>query len=118
MERRTVFSWLFAGALFVLCGFLGVLQYRWLGEVSVAERELFQHLFQTPESRALRHAFFAERAASKVPGVPDDTPARPLKLAAVPLPFTQPKFRGLPAKVVTTPVGVTFRIVELTASAT
>ncbi|HET9596438.1 MAG TPA: enoyl-CoA hydratase-related protein, partial [Anaeromyxobacteraceae bacterium] len=47
------------------------------------ERELFLHLVQTPESRALRHAFFAERAASKIPDVPEDTPARPVKLAAV-----------------------------------
>ena len=47
------------------------------------ERELFLQLFQTPESRALRHAFFAERAASKIPDVPEDTPARPVKLAAV-----------------------------------
>ena len=47
------------------------------------ERRLFLELVQTPESRALRHAFFAERAASKIPGVPDNTPARPIKSAAV-----------------------------------
>jgi 3-hydroxyacyl-CoA dehydrogenase len=47
------------------------------------ERELFLHLVQTPESRALRHAFFAERAASKIPDVPEETPARPVRLAAV-----------------------------------
>jgi signal transduction histidine kinase len=29
-------SWLFMGALFVLCGVLGVLQYQWIGEFSVA----------------------------------------------------------------------------------
>ena len=34
---------------------------------------------QTPESRALRHAFFAERAAAKIPDVPDDTPLRAIK---------------------------------------
>ncbi len=33
------------------------------------ERELFVQLAQTPESRALRHAFFAERAAAKIPDV-------------------------------------------------
>ena len=33
------------------------------------ERELFTQLVLTPESRALRHAFFAERAATKVPGI-------------------------------------------------
>src|SRR5258706_366601 len=47
------------------------------------ERELFLKLVQTPESRALRHAFFAERAASKIPDVPDDTPLRAIKKAAV-----------------------------------
>jgi len=47
------------------------------------ERELFLHLVQTPESRALRHAFFAERAASKIPDVPEDTPTRPIACAAV-----------------------------------
>src|SRR5690606_8630782 len=34
-------------------------------------------------SRALRHAFFAERAASRIPGVPEDTPVRPVKEVAV-----------------------------------
>ncbi|HEY6105259.1 MAG TPA: 3-hydroxyacyl-CoA dehydrogenase NAD-binding domain-containing protein, partial [Anaeromyxobacteraceae bacterium] len=41
------------------------------------------HLVQTPESRALRHAFFAERAAAKIPDVPEDTAARSVKSAAV-----------------------------------
>jgi 3-hydroxyacyl-CoA dehydrogenase len=47
------------------------------------ERERFLHLAQTPESKALRHAFFAERAASKIPDVPADTPTRTIALAAV-----------------------------------
>jgi len=47
------------------------------------ERELFQQLMQTTESKALRHAFFAERAASKIPGLPENTPVRPLRTAAV-----------------------------------
>ncbi len=47
------------------------------------ELELFKGLMQTPESRALRHFFMAERAASKIPDVPDDTPIRPIKSAAV-----------------------------------
>jgi 3-hydroxyacyl-CoA dehydrogenase len=47
------------------------------------ERELFMELVQTPESKALRHSFFAERAASKVPDVPEDTPKREIKSAAV-----------------------------------
>jgi 3-hydroxyacyl-CoA dehydrogenase len=47
------------------------------------ERELFLQLVQTSESKALRHAFFAEREASKIPGVPENTPTRPIRSAAV-----------------------------------
>ncbi|MHA7598596.1 3-hydroxyacyl-CoA dehydrogenase NAD-binding domain-containing protein [Alicycliphilus sp. T452] len=47
------------------------------------ERELFLSLMWTPESRALRHLFFAERAASKIPDVPADTPRRDIKSVAV-----------------------------------
>ncbi len=47
------------------------------------ERELFIELVQTTESKALCHAFFGERAASKIPDVPDTTPTRPIKSAAV-----------------------------------
>jgi 3-hydroxyacyl-CoA dehydrogenase len=47
------------------------------------ERELFLALVQTSESRALRHAFFAERAATKIPGVDDKTPARKIERVAV-----------------------------------
>jgi 3-hydroxyacyl-CoA dehydrogenase len=47
------------------------------------ERERFLHLIQTTESKALRHAFFAERVASKVPDVPADTPTRAIKQAAI-----------------------------------
>ncbi len=36
------------------------------------ERELFLGLMQTPESRALRHVFAAERAASKIADAPPD----------------------------------------------
>ncbi|MBC8023255.1 MAG: enoyl-CoA hydratase/isomerase family protein, partial [Burkholderiales bacterium] len=47
------------------------------------ERELFVQLMQGPESQALRHAFFAERAAAKIPDVPEDTPRRNLARVAV-----------------------------------
>ncbi|MGZ2745146.1 3-hydroxyacyl-CoA dehydrogenase NAD-binding domain-containing protein [Burkholderia stagnalis] len=50
---------------------------------SVAEREGFVALMMTPESRALRHAFFGERAASKIPDVPADTPVREIRQVAV-----------------------------------
>src|SRR6476660_4924591 len=38
-RRRTALSWLLVAGLFVLCGVLGVLQYRWIGEVSIAARD-------------------------------------------------------------------------------
>ena len=47
------------------------------------EREGFMYLVNTPESRALRHAFFGERAASKIPDVPSDTPTRKIEKVAV-----------------------------------
>src|SRR4051812_4877413 len=47
------------------------------------ERERFAYLVNTTESAALRHAFFAERQTTKIPDVPEDTPARPIKSAAV-----------------------------------
>ncbi|HEV8500533.1 MAG TPA: 3-hydroxyacyl-CoA dehydrogenase NAD-binding domain-containing protein [Casimicrobiaceae bacterium] len=47
------------------------------------ERSLFLELVQTPESKALRHAFFAERAAARIPGIPDGTPARKIERMAV-----------------------------------
>jgi 3-hydroxyacyl-CoA dehydrogenase len=47
------------------------------------EREQFAFLVQTTESKALRHFFFGERAASKITDVPDDTPTRPIKSAAI-----------------------------------
>ena len=47
------------------------------------ERERFEFLVATTESKSLRHAFFAERAANKIKDVPEDTPTREIKSAAV-----------------------------------
>jgi 3-hydroxyacyl-CoA dehydrogenase len=47
------------------------------------ERELFINLMWTPESRALRHLFMAERAASKITDVPADTPQRSIQSIAI-----------------------------------
>jgi 3-hydroxyacyl-CoA dehydrogenase len=47
------------------------------------ERELFLALMLTPESKALRHAFMAERATSKIPDVPEDTPTRKVEKVAM-----------------------------------
>jgi 3-hydroxyacyl-CoA dehydrogenase len=47
------------------------------------ERELFINLMWTPESRALRHLFMAERGASKIADVPSDTSQRDIQSIAV-----------------------------------
>lgn len=49
----------------------------------LTEREMFINLMWTPECRALRHLFMAERAASKIPDVADDTPQRKIEKVAV-----------------------------------
>jgi 3-hydroxyacyl-CoA dehydrogenase len=47
------------------------------------ERELFVELLNSPESKAQRYFFFAEREAAKIPDVPADTPTLPIRKAAV-----------------------------------
>ena len=47
------------------------------------EREAFMALMVTPESRALRHVFAAERAAAKLPDVPADTKLREIAKVGV-----------------------------------
>ncbi len=47
------------------------------------EREIFINLMWTSECRSLRHLFVAERAASKIPDVPEDTPKRDIKSVAI-----------------------------------
>jgi 3-hydroxyacyl-CoA dehydrogenase len=47
------------------------------------ERELFAELLSSPESKAQRYFFFAEREAAKIPDVPGDTPPKEIKKAAV-----------------------------------
>jgi 3-hydroxyacyl-CoA dehydrogenase len=49
----------------------------------LTEREAFIALMWSPESRALRHLFTAERAAAKIPDVPEDTPLRKIDKVAV-----------------------------------
>jgi 3-hydroxyacyl-CoA dehydrogenase len=52
-------------------------------EASERERELFADCVISIESRALRHLFFAERDAAKVPDVPRGTPTQGIARAAV-----------------------------------
>ncbi len=48
-----------------------------------AEREYFRQCMDSPQSHALRHAFFAEREAAKVPGIDKDTRRRNIRHIAV-----------------------------------
>ena len=47
------------------------------------ERAIFEELVTSTQSRALIHAFFAEREAMAIPDMPPDTPTRAIKTAAV-----------------------------------
>ena len=47
------------------------------------ERELFEECLASPQSKALMHVFFAERAAAKVDGISKETPTVPVETAAV-----------------------------------
>ncbi|KAK0350972.1 hypothetical protein LTR94_026857, partial [Friedmanniomyces endolithicus] len=47
------------------------------------ERALFMQLVKGDQSKALRHVFFAERAAAKIDGLPKDTQLRPVTKVGV-----------------------------------
>ena len=47
------------------------------------EREAFAWLIQTPESKALRHGFFGERAAGKIADIGADVPLRDIRRIGV-----------------------------------
>ncbi len=47
------------------------------------ERDLFVKLLTGDQSKALRHVFFAERAASKIDGLPKDTDVLPVRRVGV-----------------------------------
>ncbi len=59
------------------------LKVRTLDEGLAEELRIFRALMITPEAKALRHAFFGERAASKIPDVPDSTPQRTVAAVGV-----------------------------------
>lgn len=52
-------------------------------EGRVTERELFMKCMESTQSKALRHVFFAEREAAKVPDIPKETPLIQISLAGV-----------------------------------
>ncbi|HEY6610899.1 MAG TPA: 3-hydroxyacyl-CoA dehydrogenase NAD-binding domain-containing protein, partial [Pseudomonas sp.] len=47
------------------------------------EQALFAGAMESPQSKALRHLFFAEREAGKVPGIDASLPLRPIRKVAV-----------------------------------
>jgi len=47
------------------------------------EQELFEACLHATQSQSLRHLFFAERMANKIPDVPPSTPVREIRSAAV-----------------------------------
>ena len=47
------------------------------------ESELSAELHSGPQAPAMRHSFFAEREAAKIPDVPDDTPTLPVNTVGV-----------------------------------
>ena len=59
------------------------LKVRNLDDGLAEELRIFKGLMLTPEAKALRHAFFGERAASKIPDVPEGTPLRTIAKVGV-----------------------------------
>lgn len=47
------------------------------------ERELIREAFVDPQSKALQHVFFAERQATKVPGLAGDVPLKPIQSVGI-----------------------------------
>lgn len=54
-----------------------------IDEGQATERERFIECRNSPQSAAMRHVFFAERATSKIPDIPAGTPTRPVNRAAI-----------------------------------
>ncbi|MBA4789913.1 MAG: enoyl-CoA hydratase/isomerase family protein [Rhizobiales bacterium] len=52
-------------------------------EALALERARFTALVADPRSKALRHLFFAERAAARIPGIGKDVKPRPIATAAI-----------------------------------
>jgi signal transduction histidine kinase len=76
MRGKAMSSWLFLGALFVLCGILGVLQYRWIGEVSVAARDRMRGSLQNSLNR-VSFNFNSEISTAARAVTPSHPPADP-----------------------------------------
>jgi len=69
IKRRASLSWAFLGLLAALCSVLAVLQYRWIGEVSRAERDRLQDALRSSLNRLSRdfNLILTTAAAALVP---------------------------------------------------
>lgn len=77
-NREAMAPWLFMGALLVLCGVLGALQYRWIGEASEAARQRMRAGLQANLFRLSRD-FNSEITAAwheVMPGEPPESVAQ------------------------------------------
>ncbi len=73
-RRTALLSWLFVGALLVVCATLGILQYRWISEVNVAARDRMREGLRANLAR-LNQDFNSEistgsAALARLPGQP------------------------------------------------
>jgi signal transduction histidine kinase len=77
MRGKTASAWLFLGALFVLCAVLGLLQYRWIGEINVALRDRLRGTLHASLFRASQdlNAEISSAARSILPAEPPPDPA-------------------------------------------
>ena len=73
-QRRTLLSWIYVAPLFVLCGILGVLQYRMIGEVRDAARDRLHGSLQASLNRVSQEvdAEIVTAATAIVPPMTDD----------------------------------------------
>jgi len=69
-NKQALLWWAFVGAMFALAAVLGVLQYRWIGEVSQAERQRLRAVLQSSLAR-LSQDFNAEITAACSALLPD-----------------------------------------------
>jgi signal transduction histidine kinase len=76
-QRRTLLSWIYVAPLFILCGILGVLQYRMIGQVRDAARDRLHGSLQASLNRVSQEvdSEIATAGAAIVPAMNDDPTA-------------------------------------------
>src|SRR5215471_6321171 len=79
MRGKALPSWLFLGAILVLSTVLGVLQYRWIGEVAVAARERMRGNLQSSLNR-VNQDLNAEVSSAARALLPSGSPADPKEI--------------------------------------